>query len=100
MRELFVEARAALNDRLMNLTKKMMRWGLNLGEKLMRAILICSLAATLAGCSCLAPRQAIMSACSDPERYNCSDNGATATRIQAKSTTTKISSVARTNAVT
>jgi hypothetical protein len=65
----------------------------------MRVILICSLAATLAGCSCLAPQQAIMGACADPERYNCFDNRAAATRIQAKSTTTKISSVARTKAV-
>jgi hypothetical protein len=65
----------------------------------MRMLLICTLAASLAGCSCFAPRQALIGACADPKRFNCFDNGVGASRIETKPIATKVGSVTnKTNA--
>jgi len=65
----------------------------------MRMLLICTLAASLAGCSCFAPRQALIGACADPGRFNCFDNGVGASRAETKPIAARVGRVAnKTNA--
>ncbi|SEE94550.1 hypothetical protein SAMN05444161_8029 [Rhizobiales bacterium GAS191] len=61
----------------------------------MRTLLICSLAGTLIGCSCLIPRQALMGACTDPKRFDCFDKMAAVSRVELKPASSAVGPVAK-----